>query len=92
MSGPVREHCITCSDEAVEAVVVATDGTEAVVRVAGGEERVAIDLVPDAVPGDLLLCHAGIALERLEAPGEEAQVTLCHEVSAAPPDVGAPAA
>ncbi len=34
--------------------------------VAGEDERVAIDLVPDAAPGDLLLCHAGIALERLE--------------------------
>jgi hydrogenase maturation factor len=29
-------------------------------------ERVAVDLVPDARPGDLLLCHAGIALERVE--------------------------
>jgi hydrogenase maturation factor len=27
---------------------------------------VAIDLVHDAEPGDVLLCHAGIALERLE--------------------------
>ena len=33
-------------------------------RVAGTEERVAVDLVPDAAPGDVLLCHAGIALER----------------------------
>lgn len=70
MSGPERERCITCSDEAVEAVVVAAHGTEAVVRAAGEEERVAIDLVPDAAPGDLLLCHAGIALERLEQPHE----------------------
>ncbi len=60
------ERCITCSDEAVEAVVVAVDGVEAVVRAAGVEERVAIDLVPEAVPGDVLLCHAGLALERLE--------------------------
>jgi hydrogenase maturation factor len=92
VSGPAQERCITCSDEAVEAVVVATDVAEAVVRIAGGEERVAIDLVPDAVPGDVLLCHAGIALERLGAPREEAQVTLCHEVSATPPGVGAAAA
>ena len=32
-------------------------------RVDGSEERVAVDLVPDAGPGDVLLCHAGIALE-----------------------------
>jgi hydrogenase maturation factor len=63
------KRCITCSDEAVEAVVVAVHGHEAIVQVAGHEERVAVDLVPDAAPGDLLLCHAGIALERLEQVG-----------------------
>ena len=62
---PHPAHCITCSDEAVEVAVIAVDGPEAVVLVNAVEERVAIDLVPDAVPGDVLLCHAGIALERL---------------------------
>jgi D-sedoheptulose 7-phosphate isomerase len=61
------ERCITCSDEAVEAVVVSVAGAEAVVRTDGAEERVAIDLVPDAAPGDVLLCHAGLALERVAA-------------------------
>jgi hydrogenase maturation factor len=65
MTGIAREACITCSDEAVEAEVVALDGLEAIVRVEGAEERVAVDLVPEAVPGDILLCHAGIALQRL---------------------------
>ena len=60
------ERCVTCSDEAVEAVVISVAGVEAVVRAGGCEERVAIDLVPDAAPGDVLLCHAGLALERLE--------------------------
>jgi hydrogenase maturation factor len=36
-----------------------------VIALDAGVERVAIDLVPDARVGDLLLCHAGIALERL---------------------------
>ena len=62
------ERCLTCSDDAVEAVVVAVRGATAVVRAAGEEEAVAIDLVPDAAPGELLLCHAGIALQRLEPP------------------------
>jgi len=61
-----RESCITCSDHAVTARVQGVDGLEASVAVGEGTERVAIDLVPDARPGDLLLCHAGIALERLE--------------------------
>ena len=66
MTELASERCITCSDEAVEAQVVAVHGMEAVVHVAGVEERVGVDLVPDAAPGDVLLCHAGIALERLE--------------------------
>jgi hydrogenase maturation factor len=62
--GPAR--CVTCSDEAVAARVESVVGSEAVITVGDERERVAIDLVADARPGDLLLCHAGIALERLE--------------------------
>ena len=60
------ERCLTCSDEAVAARVRSVDGLEAVIALGTEIERVAIDLVPDARPGDLLLCHAGIALERLQ--------------------------
>jgi hydrogenase expression/formation protein HypC len=59
-------RCLTCSDEAVAARVRSVEGLEAVIAVGAGVERVAIDLVPDARPGDVLLCHAGIALERLD--------------------------
>jgi hydrogenase maturation factor len=51
---------------AVVGLVVEVEGVEALVDVAGARERVAIDLVPDARGGDALLCHAGIALERVE--------------------------
>ena len=59
------ERCLTCSDEAVAARVRAVDGLRAEVVVDGRIDRVAIDLVPDARPGELLLCHAGIALARI---------------------------
>lgn len=63
---PARERCVTCSDEAVVARVLVVDGPEAVVQVADGRrERVALDLVGDVDPGERLLCHAGIALERV---------------------------
>jgi hydrogenase maturation factor len=65
---PRPETCLTCRDVAVAGRVLATDGVMALVEVAGGHEHVAIDLVDDVVPGDLLLCHAGIALERMETP------------------------
>jgi hydrogenase maturation factor len=63
------DRCVTCSDAAVAARVRAVEGLAAVVDVDGRVERVAIDLVADAHPGDLLLCHAGIALERLGEGG-----------------------
>jgi hydrogenase maturation factor len=64
---PAPERCLTCADEAVTAYVRSVEGLEAVIAVDERTERVAIDLVPDARPGDMLLCHAGIALERLES-------------------------
>jgi hydrogenase maturation factor len=79
-----RERCITCSDEAVEAEVVAVHGFEATVLVAGVHEHVAIDLVPNAAAGDLLLCHAGIALERLEGSRESPHIGQSDNVQPTP--------
>lgn len=59
------EHCVTCSDEAVPAMVVAVEGQNATVEAKGRREQVGIELVEPVEPGDLLLCHAGIALEKL---------------------------
>jgi hydrogenase maturation factor len=66
MTEVAHERCLTCSDEAVEAEVVSVTGSDATVLIAGACDHVAIDLVPDAAPGEILLCHAGIALERIE--------------------------
>lgn len=67
---PHPETCVTCGDEAVTAEVLQVDGSEALIRAGEATERVGIDLVPDVRPGDVLLCHAGIALERVaEAAG-----------------------
>lgn len=60
------DRCPTCADEAVAARVLRVEGSDALVETESAHERVGIDLVPDARPGDLLLCHAGIALERLQ--------------------------
>ena len=83
MTEIARERCITCSDEAVEARSSPCAGPAAIVQVAGERESVAIDLVPDAAPGDLLLCHAGIALERLDRARESMQVAQSHNVQRA---------
>jgi hydrogenase maturation factor len=60
------DRCITCGDVAVAAKVVAVDGATAVVAAEGRSEQVGVELVAPVQPGDVLLCHAGIALERLE--------------------------
>ena len=41
-------------------------GHTATVDAEGRREEVGVELVEPVAPGDLLLCHAGIALEKLE--------------------------
>ena len=60
-----RDHCLTCGDTAVAATVVAVDGLSATVDVDGTTELVALELVAPVAAGDVLLCHAGIALEKV---------------------------
>ncbi|MEO8328527.1 MAG: HypC/HybG/HupF family hydrogenase formation chaperone [Candidatus Nanopelagicales bacterium] len=62
------DGCITCGDIAVPLVVVAIDGQDAHCRDdQGREELVATELVGLVAPGDRLLVHAGVAIERLVA-------------------------
>ena len=62
------DHCITCGDTAVAATVVGVDGVTATVELDGAHEQVGIELVEPVAVGDVLLCHAGIALEKLTEP------------------------
>jgi D-sedoheptulose 7-phosphate isomerase len=64
--GLLRDACITCGDSAVPATIVAVHGASAVVERGGAREEVAIELVDDAAVGDVVLCHAGVALGREE--------------------------
>ncbi len=58
--------CVTCGDVAVAATVAAVPAAgTAVVERGGAREEVATELVGAVAPGDVLLCHAGVALERL---------------------------
>ena len=61
------EHCITCGDVALTATVVSVSGDTATVEVGGRREQVGIELVSPVEVGELLLCHAGIALQRMDA-------------------------
>ena len=63
--GLLSEACITCGDVAVAARVVSLTAGEATIEKHGVREHVAIDLVDDVAIGDVLLCHAGVALRKM---------------------------
>lgn len=69
--GLLDDACITCGDVAVEARVVAVRNGTAVIEREGAREEVAADLVDGLAAGDLVLCHAGVALERVPEPASE---------------------
>jgi hydrogenase maturation factor len=58
-------RCITCGDAAVVVTVLEVDGATATVDADGARETVGVELVAPVAPGDELLCHAGIALQKL---------------------------
>ncbi len=59
-------RCITCGDVAIEARIVSLPAAHtALVEADGEREEVATELVEPVAVGDVLLCHAGIALEKL---------------------------
>lgn len=62
----LEEACITCGDVAVAARVVAPTPGGALIEVDGVREEVACELVGAVTPGDVLLCHAGVALDRID--------------------------
>ena len=67
MTGPV---CITCGDVAVPMRVVRTGGADGLadcVTEEGDEAAVDVTLVDDVAPGDGVLVHACVAIQRLEA-------------------------
>lgn len=64
----VEPGCITCGDVAIALTVTSVTGADALCRdEQGREELVAIELVGDVRPGDRVLVHAGVAIERLAA-------------------------
>ena len=62
-----QDGCLTCGDVAVP-VTVTLGGEHDVLAIDrhGNEGRVAVELVGPVVPGERLLVHAGIAIEKLE--------------------------
>lgn len=66
-------HCITCSDEAVLVRVIHIDEATQLAQVKVQEkiEEIDISLVDGLAPGDYVLVHGGVALERVTQEQEE---------------------
>ena len=60
-------HCVTCSDEALTAIVLRVDQENGVALVSVQEvtEEIDITLVDAVVPGDAVLVHGGVAIALL---------------------------
>ena len=73
-TGGDSSACITCSDQLVRMVVDSVDEERMIARGAIDGERaeIGVDLIDGVQPGDVLLCHGGVALQRVsEATGIE---------------------
>jgi hydrogenase maturation factor len=71
----VEPACVTCGDVAVVLTVTIVEGNDALCRdELGREELVATELVGQPQPGDRLLVHAGVAIERVASDGLSAAV------------------
>ena len=84
--GLLEERCITCGDVAVECQVVEVAGSAATVERGGAREEVAVDLVEVEV-GDRVLCHAGVALEKV--PDDDPAAFLYPFLDSAEDDLAA---
>lgn len=72
----LTEGCITCGDVAVALTVESMVGMDARCRdEQGREEMVAVELVGPLAPGDRVLVHAGVAIERLDQHRQDSHTT-----------------
>jgi len=60
------DPCITCGDVALQGSLLAIQGSRGRVRTALGDEEVDLSLIERPRLGDLLLCHGGVAIDRVE--------------------------
>ena len=68
-SGGDPHECITCSDQLLRLVVESVDDTGMLAggTIDGEPAEIGIELIDGVRPGDILLCHGGVALQRVDA-------------------------
>lgn len=68
-SGGSPPECITCSDQLLRMLVESVDDTGMLAggTIDGEPAEIGIELIDGVQPGDILLCHGGVALQRVDA-------------------------
>jgi hydrogenase maturation factor len=58
--------CITCSDQLLAMVVTVVDAAAGTAHgtIDGTPVEVSVELIDEVEPGEVLLCHGGVALQR----------------------------
>lgn len=64
---PHDEVCITCSDQMLRLVVDSVDDDLMIARgtINGEPTEIGVELIDGVHPGDVLMCHGGVALQRV---------------------------
>jgi hydrogenase expression/formation protein HypC len=63
---------------------ISTDRREGTVALAGSTIRVGLELISDAKPGDFVLVHAGMAIEKVQEAEAEETLELYREYAHLP--------
>ncbi len=62
-----QDGCVTCGDQAIPVrVLEVREGVAVCEDRVGNRAEIAIELIPDAGPGDVLLVHGGVAIARVQ--------------------------
>ena len=76
-SDPPHDVCITCSDQLLRMHVDGVDESRMIASgtIEGEPVEIGVELIDGVQPGDVLLCHGGVALQRVsEATGIELEL------------------
>ena len=65
---------------AVPLKIVSVDGKHAVGEAAGLSQSVRVDFIPDIVPGDYVMVHAGFAIEKVDSQQAQQTRDLYQEI------------
>jgi len=66
--------------------VVSVEGAAGTVELGGVQQAVNLTLLPDVVPGEYVIVHAGFALERLDEDEARRTIDLIKELDEAAAD------